>query len=129
MGKSVVGEKIVGAVRQVIGLLVQGMEFEIDSWRNFESEVRTLIAPDLPALAHQRARLLDGKGDWSSELDRFMEERLWPRLGDDRSYAERNRTFLTLLLDVTIAAEQRRAPNPSNAGTLPLVALDAHWAR
>jgi hypothetical protein len=124
-----VGEKIVGAVRQVIGLLVQGMEFEIDSWRNFESEVRALIAPDLPALAHQRARLLDGEGDWSSELDRFMEERLWPRLGDDRPYAERNRTFLTLLLDVTIAAEQRRAPNPSNAGALPLVALDAHWAR
>jgi hypothetical protein len=116
------GDKIVGAVRQVIGLLVERMDVEIDSWRSFEGEVKALIAPELSVLAHQRARLLDGAGDarWSHELDRFMEQRLWPLLGEGRAYAERNRTFVTLLLDVTIAAEQRRLSSAARPEAFPL---------
>jgi hypothetical protein len=49
-------------------------------------------------------------------------------LGEDRIYAERNRTFVTLMLDVAIAAEQRRMQT-SRAEPLPFVrAFDANWA-
>jgi hypothetical protein len=124
------GEKIVGAVRQVIGLLVARMDSEIESWRSFEGEVKSLIAPDLAELAHQRAHLLDGAGEarWSNELDRFMEQRLWPQLGEGRAYAERNRTFVTLLLDVTIAAEQRRTPAASRPALPIVAAFGTNWA-
>jgi hypothetical protein len=123
------GDKIVGAVRQVIGALVERMDSEINDWRSFEGEVRALIAPDLAILAHQRARLLDEPGEvrWSHELDRFMEKRLWPLLGEGRAYAERNRTFVTLLLDVAIAAEQRRIPSRSEARPV-VAAFEANWA-
>jgi len=121
---------IVDAVRHVIGFLVRGMDFESGGWSRFESEVKALIVPHLPVLAHRRARLLDGgRGErWSDELDGFMEQRLWPLLGEDRAFAERNRTFVTLLLDVTIAAEQSRDRAPGGEA-LPLVrAFDASWA-
>jgi hypothetical protein len=123
------GEKIIGAVRHVIGFLVQGINFETDTWRNFERDVKELIAPHMPVLAHRRARLLESDSGerWSDELDSFMRQSLWPMLGDDRAYAERNRTFVTLMLDVTIAAEQRR--QTSHAEPLPFVrAFDANWA-
>jgi hypothetical protein len=123
------GEKVVSAVRQVVGFLIQGMNFETDTWRSFEREVKAQIAPQLPALAHRRASLLEGEGEgrWSDDLGGFMRNHLWPSLGDaDRDYAERNRTFVTLLLDVTIAAEQRRM---AGSRALPLGgALDANWA-
>ena len=125
-------EKIAGTIRQVIGFLIQEMKFETDTWRKFEREVKALVAPHLPVLAHRRERLLDGTGEarWSDELGGFMERGLWPLLGDtDRAYAERNRTFVTLLLDVAIADEQRRMQAVSRAEALPLVrAFDANWA-
>ncbi len=121
---------VASAIKQVIGFLVQGMEFETEGWRSFESDLKELVAPHMPVLVHRRAKLLDGNSQdrWSDELDRFMRDSLWPLLGDDRDYAERNRTFVTLMLDVTVAEEQRRlaAVQPE---TVPQVSrFDATWA-
>ncbi|MEI9993668.1 MAG: hypothetical protein WDM91_03650 [Rhizomicrobium sp.] len=104
-------ERVLGAFKQVVGFLVQGMDFEADSWRAFEGEMRELIAPYMPALALRRAKLLDGSDGvrWSTELDDFMRANLWPHLGDERAFAERNQIFVTLMVDVAIAEEQGRA--------------------
>ena len=118
------------AIKQVIGFLVQGIEFETESWRVFEADLRELVAPHMPVLVHQRAKLLENAGQerWSDELDRFMRQSLWPLLGEDRDYAERNRTFVTLMLDVTIAEAQRRAA-AAQPESVPLVSrFDATWA-
>jgi hypothetical protein len=123
-------ERVVGAFKSVIGFIVQGMNFEADGWRAFEGEMRELIAPHLPRLAHRRAKLLDGSDGrrWSDELEDFMESGLWPLLGDARAYADRNRAFVHLMLDIAIAEEQRRA-RALCAQSLPLVrAFDASWA-
>jgi len=120
----------VGAIREVVGFLVQGIDFEADGWRAFEVEMRELIAPHMAVLAHRRAKLLDGSDGarWSDELDNFMRQSLWPLLGDERDYAERNRTFVTLMLDVAIAEEQRRV-HETHGGDLPFVrSFDASWA-
>lgn len=122
--------QVIGAIRQVVGFLVQGIEFEADGWRAFENEMKELIAPHMAVLAHRRAKLLDGSDGsrWSDELDNFMRQNLWPLLGDDRAYAERNRTFVTLMLDVAIAEEQRRTHAAHSEG-LPFVrSFDASWA-
>lgn len=124
------GIQVFGAVRQVVGFLTQGMEFEAAGWRVFEAEMKELIAPHMAVLVHRRTRLLDGTDgrSWSQELDAFMRDSLWPLLGDERDYAERNRTFVTLMLDVTIAEEQRRRAVP-RADIIPLVSsFDAGWA-
>ncbi|MEI9888296.1 MAG: hypothetical protein WDN08_17715 [Rhizomicrobium sp.] len=118
--------QVVGAFRQVIGFLVQGIE--VDGWRAFEAEVKDLVAPHMAVLVHRRAKLLDGasRERWSDELESFMRQNLWPLLGDNRDYAERNKTFVTLMLDVAIAEEQRRAPDGEG---LPFVSgFDASWA-
>lgn len=123
-------ERVVGAFKQVFGFLVQGIEFEAESWRAFESEMRELIAPNIAALAHRRAKLLDGSDGerWGDELDSFMRRSLWPLLGDERDFADRNRTFVTLMLDVAIAEEQQRQRHVARE-SLPFVrAFDASWA-
>jgi hypothetical protein len=122
--------QFVGAIRQAVGFLVQGIDFEAEGWRAFEAEMRELIAPHMAVLAHRRAKLLDGSDGarWSDELDSFMRQNLWPLLGDERDYAERNRTFVTLMLDVAIAEAQRGAlaARPEN---LPFTrSFDASWA-
>ncbi len=101
--------QVMGAIRQAVGFLVQGMEFEAEGWRAFESEMKELVAPHMAGLVHRRAKLLDGSDGarWSDELDGFMRQNLWPMLGDERAYADRNRTFVTLMLDVAIAEAQR----------------------
>jgi hypothetical protein len=117
------------AIKQVIGFLVQGIEFETESWRVFEADMKELVAPHMPVLVHQRAKMLDGAGQerWSDELDRFMRQSLWPLLGEDRAYADRNRTFVTLMLDVTIAEAQRRTA-AARSETIPQVSrFDAAW--
>jgi hypothetical protein len=122
--------QVIGAIRQVVGFLVQGIEFEADGWRAFENEMKELVAPHMAVLVHRRAKLLDGSDGtrWSDELDNFMRQSLWPLLGDDRDYAERNRTFVTLMLDVAIAEEQRRA-HATQSEALPFVrSFDASWA-
>ena len=123
-------KQVIGAIRQVVGFLVQGMEFEAEGWRAFEGEMRELIAPHMAVLMHRRAKLLDGSDGarWADELDGFMRKSLWPLLGDDRDYADRNRTFVTLMLDVAIAEEQRRTRSLQSAA-LPFVrSFDAAWA-
>ena len=122
--------QVIGAIRQVVGFLVQGIEFEADGWRTFEAEMKELIAPHMAVLVHRRAKLLDGasRERWSDELDNFMRTSLWPLLGDDRDYAERNRTFVTLMLDVAIAEEQRKA-SVAHAEIIPQVSrFGAAWA-
>jgi hypothetical protein len=123
-------ERVIGAFKQVVGFLVQGMDFEAEGWRAFEAEMRELIAPHVARLAHRRAKLLDGSDGarWSDELDEFMRRGLWPLLSDDRDFAERNRTFVTLMLDVAIAEEQSRQ-HASRCDALPFVrSFDASWA-
>ena len=123
-------ERVIGAFKQVVGFLVQGMEFEPGGWQAFEAEMRELIAPHMPVLVYRRSRLLDGSdgSSWASELDEFMHTSLWPLLGDEREYADRNRTFVTLMLDVAVAEEQRRQQTLC-AQSLPFVrAFDASWA-
>ncbi|MEJ0044345.1 MAG: hypothetical protein WDM81_19920 [Rhizomicrobium sp.] len=123
-------DRVLGAFKQVVGFLVQGVDFEAEGWRAFEAEMRELIAPHIAVLAHRRAKLLDGSDGvrWGEELDAFMQTSLWPLLGDERDFAERNRTFVTLMLDVAVAEEQRRR-HESAAQSLPFVrAFDASWA-
>ncbi|HEX4302237.1 MAG TPA: hypothetical protein VHZ78_05560 [Rhizomicrobium sp.] len=122
--------QMMGAIRQVVGFLVQGIEFEADGWRAFENEMKDLIAPHMAVLVHRRTKLLDGSDGarWSDELDTFMRQNLWPLLGDERDYADRNRTFVTLMLDVAIAEEQRRA-SVAHTAVMPMVSrFDAAWA-
>lgn len=103
-------ERVVGAIQQVIGFLTKGVEFNSGDWQVFETEMRELIAPHMAVLVHRRVKLLDGSdgASWWEELDRFMDTSLWPLLGDERDYADRNRTFVTLMLDIAISEEQRR---------------------
>jgi len=123
-------DRVLGAFKQVVGFLVQGVDFEAEGWRAFEAEMRELIAPHIAVLAHRRTKLMDGSDGvrWGEELDAFMRTSLWPLLGDERDFAERNRTFVTLMLDVAVAEEQRRRQALS-AQSLPFVrAFDASWA-
>jgi hypothetical protein len=129
-GQKAMREQFVGAFKQVLGFLAQGIEFEAERRRAFETELKELIAPHMPVLVHRRAKLLASAGQerWSDELDSFMRQSLWPLLGSDLDYAERNRTFVTLLLDVAIEREQRRA-SEACAAVIPLVSrFDATWA-
>ncbi|MEJ1969901.1 MAG: hypothetical protein WDN03_14885 [Rhizomicrobium sp.] len=116
-------DRVIGAFKQVVGFLVQGMDFEAEGWRAFEADMRELVAPHMAGLVQRRAKLLDGSDGarWSEELDAFMRQSLWPLLGDERDYADRNRTFVTLMLDVAIAEEQRRTATWVGG-------LDAGWA-
>ena len=123
-------EQFVGALKQVLGLLVQGFDFESDSRRTFELEIARLLAPHMEVLVHRRQKLLEsaGRERWSDELELFMRRSLWPALGAELDYAERNRTFVTLLIDVMIEREQHRTTN-ANAILVPLVSrFDASWA-
>ena len=123
-------ERFVGACKQVLGFLVQGIDFEADKRRAFEAELSDLIAPHMPVLVHRRAKLLESAGQerWSDELDAFMRQGLWPLLGADREYADRNRTFVMLMVDVAIERGQRRA-TAECAAPRPLVSrFDATWA-
>lgn len=122
--------QVVAAFRQVFGLITHGLNLDAERRRGFESELDQLIAPHLPVLMHRRAKLLACAGEdlWCDELDSFMQTNLWPLLGADLDYAERNRTFVTLLIDVTIEREQRRRAIVSSAA-VPLVSqFDASWA-
>ena len=76
------------------------------------------------------AKLLAETGDerWSDELQTFMQRSLWPLLGPDRGYADRNRAFITLMLDVAIEREQRRAAAASVAIIPQVSRFDATWA-
>jgi hypothetical protein len=129
-GQNAMQERVVGAFKQVIGFLVQGVDFDSSGWRAFEGEMRELIAPHIAVLAHRRTKLLDGSDGrrWSDELDTFMRNGLWPLLTDERDFADRNRAFVGLMLDVAIAEEQRRQ-QVSCAQSLPFVrSFDASWA-
>jgi hypothetical protein len=53
-------EHLLGAFRQVVGFLVQGIDFE--ARRAFESELEELIAPHMPVLVHRRQKLLESTG-------------------------------------------------------------------
>jgi hypothetical protein len=122
--------QFVGALKQILGLLIQGIDFEADRRRTFEVELGQLLAPHMAMLIHRRQKLLEGVGQerWSDELDLFMRRSLWPLLGTDLDYAERNRTFVTLLVDVMIEREQRRTLS-ANPMVIPLVSrFDASWA-
>jgi len=123
-------DRVIGAFKQVIGFIVQGMDFEVDVWRDFEVEMRQLIAPHMAVLAHRRTKLLDGSDGarWAGELDGFMHKNLLPLLGDERAFAERNFSFVRLMLDVAVAEEQRRK-QAECASALPYVSgFDASWA-
>ena len=117
--------------KQVFDLLTRGIDFDRERRRAFEVELGQLIAPHMPVLAHRRAKLLTNAGPerWSSELDLFMKQSLWPVLGADREYAERNRRFVILMLDVAIEREQLRLLRVATVG-VPLVSrFDATWAQ
>jgi len=122
-------EQFVDALKQVVALLVQGLDFETDSRRMFERELAQLLAPHMSVLIARRQKLLEGGRErWSDELDLFMRQSLWPTLGTELDYAERNRTFVTLLVDVMIEREQRRTMNAPPV-VVPLVSrFDASCA-
>jgi hypothetical protein len=123
-------ERVIGAFKQVIGFLTQGMEFNAGGWQAFETEMRDLIQPHMAVLVHRRIKLMDGSdgSSWWEELDRFMDVSLWPLLGDDRDYADRNRTFVMLMLDIAVSEEQCRRAKP-RPDMLPQVArFGSAWA-
>ena len=116
------------AIRQVLGFLRQGFDLDREHRRAFEIELDELLTPHMAVLVRRRTKLLqDGEHRrWCDTLDCYMRESLWPMLGKDREYAERNRTFVTLMIDVAVERAQRRT---LNSLTTPLVSqLDASWA-
>jgi|SRR5579871_5731269 len=123
-------ESFVGVVKQAVGSFIQTFDLEAERRRVFESDLKELIAPHLSALTHRRAALLESRGHerWSDELDSFMHRSLLPSLGADRDYAERNRTFATLILDVEIEREQRRGSRPSDIANTLTSGSETSWA-
>ncbi len=124
------GEHVIGAIKQFVGFFTWGIDLEAERRRAFEIELQELIAPYMPVLVHQRTKLLESAGPerWSDELDSFMRQSLWPLLGADRDYADRNRTFVTLIVDVAIEREQRLIARDC-AVNIPLVSrFDTSWA-
>ena len=123
-------EGFVGVVKQAFGSFIQSFDLESERRRVFETDLKELIAPHLPVLVHRREKLLEtcGQERWSDELDSFMHKSLWPSLGADLDYAERNRTFVTLILDVAIEREQRRG-SPDGDVAVPCVSrFNTSWA-
>jgi len=80
-----------------------------------------LIAPHLAVLVRRRAKLLeDGEHRrWSDTLDCYMRESLLPLLNGHRDYAEHNRTFVALMIDVSIERAQYRAANSPDIAFAP----------
>lgn len=115
-------ENVFGAARQILSLFTHSVRLDSERRREFETDLKELIAPHMPVLAHRRAQLLESCGPerWSDELDAFMRQSLWPFLGADLDYAQRNRAFVTLILDVTIEREQWCASQDRGA-EIPLV--------
>jgi len=120
---------LVGLFAQCVAAL--GIDAERERRYALELELNSLIAPHMAALTHRRSKLLAGSGPerWSDELDAFLAKDVWPVLATDRTYAVRNQTFVTLIVDVAIEREQRRASQ--NVSGMPgLVSyLDAGLAR
>jgi hypothetical protein len=99
---------------EVFGLLRRGIDHTSIRRDAFEGRLQTLIEPYMPVLVLKRAKLLaaDDYGElrnerWSKELGSFMGRVLWPRLGSDLAFAERNRPYVCNLLDEMIAARQQ----------------------
>ena len=115
------GRYVFQSLRQVLGFLRQGFDRGANRRRAFEVELAELIAPHMTVLVRRRAKLLeDGEHRrWSDTLDCYMRESLWPLLENDREFAERNRTFVTLMIDVSIERAQRRAASPAVAPYVP----------
>jgi|SRR6185295_5854560 hypothetical protein len=120
----------IGALKQVVAFFVQGINLDAVRRQAFENDLKELIAPHLAVLVHRRAKLLTSAGQerWSDELDAFLRQSLWPLLGADKDYADRNRIFVTLVVDVAIEQEQKRQAQ-AGAAVIPLVSrFDASWA-
>ncbi len=99
----------------------------------FEGELAELIAPHLAVLAHKRARMYI-EGDegamerWSLDLRCFMERSVFPIMGAERDYAERNRGVVSELLDRIVAREQNKPPERTKVQLLPSVTpFDSSW--
>jgi hypothetical protein len=123
-------ENVFEAVKQVFGIFIRGVDLDSERRRAFETDLKELIAPHMPVLTHRRAKLLETGGPerWSDELAAFMRQSLWPFLGADLDYAERNQAFVTLILDVAIEREQRRNSLQCEV-EIPLVSrFDTSWA-
>lgn len=112
-GAKRMGRHISEAFGEVLGFLRQGFDREADRRRAFEAELAQLLAPHLAVLVRRRAKLLeDGEHRrWSDTLDCYMRESLLPQLNGHRDYAERNRTFVALMIDVSIERAQYRTAN------------------
>jgi hypothetical protein len=123
-------ERVIGAFRQFVGFIAHGIDFEAERRQAFEIELREMIAPHMPVLLHRREKLLENSGQesWSDELDLFLRQSLWPLLGADKDFAERNRTFVTLIVDVEIEREQRRTARACALNIPQVSRFDTSWA-
>jgi hypothetical protein len=115
------GGHVSESVRQVLGFFRQGFDRGAGRRLAFEVELAELIAPHMSVLIRRRAKLLaDGEHRrWSDTLDCYMRESLWPLLDRDREFAERNRTFVTLMIDVSIERAQRRELSSADVPYVP----------
>jgi len=101
-------------LREVFGLLRRGVDHTSIRRDAFEERLQTLIEPYMSVLVQKRSKLLviDDYGElrnerWSKELGSFMGRVLWPRLGSDMAFAERNKPYVCKLLDDMVAARQQ----------------------
>ena len=123
-------KELLASLKQIASFIVQGIDLDSDRRRAFELELNELIVPHMAVLVHRRKKLIENSGHerWSDELDDFLRHCLWPLLGADLDYAERNRTFVTLIVDIAIERAQARVEQ-EYAVVIPLVSrFDATWA-
>lgn len=119
--------------RELAGLFANSFDGAPGGRYAFEGELAELIAPHLAVLAHKRARMYI-EGDegamerWSLDLRCFMERSVFPIMGAERDYAERNRGVVSELLDRIVAREQNKPPERTKVQLLPSVTpFDSSW--
>jgi len=126
-------QRFVTLIAEVGQIFVGSFNVTAHGRDEFEAEISNLIAPHLPVLAHKRAKMYVATDDaaverWSLELHCFMERSLMPLLGQDRDFAERNRSLVATLLDRTIEREQNKAAASASEDFLPRVTrFESSW--
>lgn len=111
-------------------LLKNGIDFPPTFERSKESELRELIAPYFPVLAHKRERFHtqdDGAERWFVELHTFVDRVAGPMLGLSARTTGTDRNRVVRMIDTFIGEEIARGK--TEVAGLPVTSrFDTSWA-